>query len=604
LAAALAAGGACATAVGPGAALALADAEGRVVSYVPSITDLRAALDRCPAAVVDLGEVDERPIGAPPRDEQVALLDGRLTELLAVLPGDSTLLVSGLADSSDQPHLGLAMRAGLGTADAGWLTANSTRREGLVQLTDVPSTLLAELGVDQPSAMIGSRWQASGDDRGDVAATVDQLVDDDTKAQVVRDVVGPFFTVLVLGQLVLYVLAALGLRRRWGDESGRRLQVLRVTRATSVVFAAVPVSTFLANLVPWWRTPNPLPVLVLDIALWSAALAAVALLGPWRRALLGPFGVVAGATAGVLALDVLTGSTLQLSSLMGYSPLVAGRFYGFGNAAFALFAASSLLATTAAASLPLSRGRRLAAVVLVCAVGVVAAAIDGWPAWGSDFGGVLALVPGFAVLALGIAQVRISPARFALVLAGSVVVVSAVAILDWLRPSVERSHLGRFVQQVLDGEAVTVIVRKLQANYEILTSNILTLLVPFAVVFVVLVLSRPVEWRAAALQLAYRRSPALRPGLVATLVTVIVGFAVNDSGIVIPAVAATVAVPLTLAVCVTALEREELRASENDHVTHAARETLGMYASGLRAKHGLRDHSERGEEREPEPRTR
>jgi hypothetical protein len=58
----------------------------------------------------------------------------------------------------------------------------------------------------------------------------------------------------------------------------------------------------------------------------SLPMAAFALLGPWRRRLLGPMGVVGALTACVLAGDVMTGSHLMLSSLMGVQPVIAGRF--------------------------------------------------------------------------------------------------------------------------------------------------------------------------------------------------------------------------------------------------------------------------------------
>ena len=271
------------------------------------------------------------------------------------------------------------------------------------------------------------------------------------------------------------------------------------------------------------------------------------------------FGVIAGTTGLVLAADVLTGSRLQLSSLMGYSPLVAGRFYGFGNLAFALFATGMLLATAATVEPFVRAGRHRVALCLVAAVGVVTAVLDGWTAWGSDFGGVIAIVPGFAVFALLVTGRRVSVLRFGVIMVAAAATISVIATLDWLRPPAERAHLGRFVQQVLDGDALIVIQRKLEANLDILTGNLLiTLLVPAAMVFVVLVLMRPVEWRAAALDLAYAASPTLRPALAATVVMLVVAFAVNDSGIAIPAVALTVAVPLVLAASVRALEREEL----------------------------------------------
>jgi len=260
----------------------------------------------------------------------------------------------------------------------------------------------------------------------------------------------------------------------------------------------------------------------------------------------------------VLGADIVTGSRLQLSSLMGYSPLVAGRFYGFGNVPFALFATSALIGTAVLAQPLVRRGRRAAAGLLAAAAGVLAVAVDG--VWGADFGGVIALVPGFALLAMGLAGVRVTVRRLVLVLALAVATITALAVVDWTRPT--PTHLGRFVQQVLDGDAWTVVHRKLNANVSVFLVNPwLSSLVPLGVAFLVLVLARPMQWRAAALELAYARAPALRPAVVATSTALVVGFAVNDSGIAVPAVGLTVAVPLTLAACVTALAREETEGS-------------------------------------------
>ena len=58
----------CATAVGPGAALALASPAGTVASYLPSTAGLSApALARCPLTVIDLGQIaaSERGVSPP-----------------------------------------------------------------------------------------------------------------------------------------------------------------------------------------------------------------------------------------------------------------------------------------------------------------------------------------------------------------------------------------------------------------------------------------------------------------------------------------------------------------------------------------------------------
>ena len=63
-----------------------------------------------------------------------------------------------------------------------------------------------------------------------------------------------------------------------------------------VVAATIPASTFLANLLPWWRFPVPMLAVVGSVALFVAVISALALLGPWGRRVTGPLAVVAGVT--------------------------------------------------------------------------------------------------------------------------------------------------------------------------------------------------------------------------------------------------------------------------------------------------------------------
>ena len=72
----------CATAVGPGAALALADRAGHVASYLPAPDQVSAAvLARCPLTVVDLGT-----LGSASRSAELAAADAQLTRIAAALP--------------------------------------------------------------------------------------------------------------------------------------------------------------------------------------------------------------------------------------------------------------------------------------------------------------------------------------------------------------------------------------------------------------------------------------------------------------------------------------------------------------------------------------
>jgi len=561
--------GSCALAVGPGAAVALAGADGSVARYAP---DRRAAAAElaapsCPLTVVDVGAVRD-PADAPrgareqgvaiaggDRASQVAEVDAEIGRVLATVPAGARVLVVSLADSGRTPHLQLAAGRGPGFGP-GLLRTSSTRQPALVQGTDLTPTLLDLLDVPAPAGVIGAPLRTMAppaDAPADVEERLAKVLDLDLAAQQVRPLVGPFFTGLVLAQILLYGLAALVLRHRWA-EGPARSRVLALVRRLALVFGAVPVSTYLANTVPWWRSSSPLLAVVLVVLGYVAVLSLVAQLGPWRRPPLGPLGAVAGLSAVVLAADIVTGSRLQTSSLMGLQPVVAGRFYGFGNVAFALFATGALLLATALADGQVRRGRRRTAAALVAGIGLVATALDVSPAWGSDFGGPLGMVPAFAVLTLLVLGLRLSWRRVALIAVGTVLLLAAVSVADWLRPAEDQTHLGRFVQTVLDGGALQVITRKAEQNLTILVSSPLSLLIPFAAVFVALVLMRPSSWGARALQQAYDRSPTLRHGLICLLVLLGIGFAVNDSGTVVPAIGATLAIPLVLATSMRALE--------------------------------------------------
>ena len=120
---------------------------------------------------------------------------------------------------------------------------------------------------------------------------------------------------------------------------------------------------------------------------FAVLVAAIAQVARRPGGILGEAGVVAGITAVGLAADIVTGGTLQTASLMGYSPIVAGRLYGFGNVAFALFLTASLLASVVVAEVLRRRGRVGLAGATVAAIGVVTLLLDGLPRFGSDFGG-------------------------------------------------------------------------------------------------------------------------------------------------------------------------------------------------------------------------
>jgi hypothetical protein len=566
----------CATVYGRAATMAVAapDVDVERADTLPAGDDeLAAGLDRCPLALVSLSHLSDA--GAPgaektdhgtdpgPRAEALTSIDeavGRVRAAVDDLPGDTLLLIAGISEVNDgRPQLHVGIAHGPGFDDAGWLTSASTGRERFVQLIDLAPTVLQALDLPVPPSMNGQPLQVTGERPG-TAEAVDVLDDVNTAATVHHRNVGTFFWIVVAASALLVALgmAVLGGWRRGGEAGSRAGQGGRaLLRTAALVAGSLPVATYLAGLVPWESTAAPVLAMAAAVVVADLLVAAVAAFGPWRAHPLGPPLAVVVVTLATLLLDVLTGSTLELNGLLGYDAIVAGRFTGYGNLSFGLLSVSALLVTAAVATLVARRvgpdRAKRATVGTVVGLGLVTVGVIGAPGLGRDFGGVLSALPGFLLLALLLVRARVTVIRMGLILGAAVVAVGAVAYLDWLGPPGDRSHLGRFVEQLLTGEAWTVVSRKGQANLDILLGSPLAKMLPVALIAAVWLVRRGGLLRSrrgddgvvtgpAGLPMA--DAFALRAALLAGALSLTLGAAVNDSGVALPATAAALLVPL------------------------------------------------------------
>lgn len=589
------------TGIGPGAAIAIADVDGVPVGDYRrrpgTASDLeravREALLTSELVVVDAGSVrdagfaterrrldpdpepevsEEDPgeilpggeptepsgvdvISEPTRAEQVRLADERIGA--AVRAGaryGATVLVVSLADSG-RPALQLAIATGAGPGGDAYgrslLTSGSTRQPGVVQGTDVASTVLAILDLEAGPGVVGAPIRPV-EGPGTATARVQTLIDIAQEARQVTRVSSPYLTYLVLGQALLFVAAAVLLTVGRADRRPLRA-ALRVLQVAGLALGAATIASFMVGLLPWWRAPSPAAGFWLTLLAWTALITVLALTGPWRRAPFGPVGVVAGVTVVVLVADALTGSTLVIDSPMGAHRLMAARFYGMSNQAFAMLAAASLLLAVALAQPLLDRGLRRPAVALVAGIGLVVTVVNGAPGLGSDFGGPPGLILGFAVLVLAVAGRKVRWRTLLLVLLVAAAVVGGFAALDWLRPPGDRTHLGRFFATVIDGGLWDVVVRKYSVQLRVLTLWRYVVLSVGGILLTALVLLGPHPrsgglFRGASPMAGLRRSIPLLPAVIAAIGLALgVGVLINDSGIVIAATGIAVAVPCLVA---------------------------------------------------------
>ncbi len=236
---------------------------------------------------------------------------------------------------------------------------------------------------------------------------------------------------------------------------------------------------------------------------------------------------------------------MQTSALLGDSPITAGRFYGAGNTAFGVLAASALIGVALAAAVPADRPRRTA-IRLAVVAGVVllaVALVDAVPTLGADVGGGLALMPSALVVVLLLARVRLGARRLVAVIAIGAIPVVALALWDYHRPPARRTHMGQFVAQIVDGQAGNVISRKISANVgQLVASPFLPLVIGTIVLVVVVRLRhRPLVERTLS------STPGLVPAIWGFTLCAVLGALLNDSGVTVTGIMLSVALPAVTA---------------------------------------------------------
>lgn len=543
LADALSRAGLEATAIGPGAELALTRPDGGAPATADSLADL------VPEGLPALTVVDGTRSGADPAG-------GLLEDLKALTdaPGGVRVIVASLADPADPGPQMLLLPAGTtGWGDDGDIIAGpSTHQAGYVQLTDLAPTILRALGADAPSAMTGRALvlPAAGGPAPAASASgqnprVGALIDSSLRARASRMTTLPVSLLIAGAALALLVTASVSLR---GPAGRRRLHGVGVA-ATAV--GALPLGAWVAVAIPWWRlgadgdAPSRACV---PAAMGATVLFAVVLVGVLhglnrivihlRDRLLvaarnrgehdgrdghgGEHGESAGhaghgggrdgrdesggraghdrrpaavrvlnlrglrlpsssqmptvlsLTALLLSLciaililtDAAGGAAMAFNGTLGMDAVVAGRFYGMSNTAFAL-AAAALVVAAAAWTGPVveaqatRRERRTAAIVGVAVVGVPALVVDGLPQLGADVGGALTLVAALVALGTALAGGRIGWKQWMGVAVVAVATAGVFGLIDHALGS--RTHMGRFIGQLQDGTAATTIRRKLLA---------------------------------------------------------------------------------------------------------------------------------------------
>ena len=286
-------------------------------------------------------------------------------------------------------------------------------------------------------------------------------------------------------------------------------------RVAGLAIVYLPLILLLGAALEPGETAERLLVLLLCPLLASATL----LLLRGYRAL----AVASAATVLAYGVDVVAGSPLTSLSLLGPNPGLGVRFYGIGNELEALLAVLVVAGTGAGLVGFAPKAPSRTAVLVFAAAGLLAAFVFAAGRFGADVGAAIVFPVGAAVAATVIAGHGRRPLALALV-GAPLAVLALLALVDLL--SGANAHLTR---SVLDagglGDLADVAQRRLQLSAHSFVRPVLLVFLP-----VVLLVAALAYLKRARLQSWLQTAPALRAGLLGALAATAVGTLANDSG--------------------------------------------------------------------------
>lgn len=226
----------------------------------------------------------------------------------------------------------------------------------------------------------------------------------------------------------------------------------------------------------------------------------------------------------LLTIDIIMGSGLIKTSFLGYDPIIGARYYGIGNEYMGMMVGATLVFTTAL----LDRYRIHKAFVFFIFIAITI--VIGFPKLGANVGGTITAAFAFMFVMLKLYNSKLEFKHYAYIMSSVFVFVLFVALVD-LYVIESSSHLANAIRQINnDGMDViySIIKRKVAMNLKLFGISIWSKVLVSSLVILGILFYRPF----GISKKVFNKYSNLSIGLLGILISCIVSFVVNDSGVV------------------------------------------------------------------------
>lgn len=452
-----------------------------------------------------------------PRIRYAALqsLDGLVGSLTKIIGPDDYLIIispnAALNPSTGGQQLGWVAIKGPGY-ERDLLTSPSTRRPGVVVLTDFAPTVLASLDIPVPKEMTGrAATKVKRSDSGSLA-TLQELdkhaVVESQRLVVMRGTSVVFAIITALVTLIIVM--------------GSKKSLRRCAVWSAAVTTTVPVALIVAPII--WDTGALGTTLVVFLLVCIQTLLGVMFLRTPRK-------LVAGAcilTLLLIGLDLVFGLGWMRSSPAGYAIAESARFYGIGNELMgvALGCAFVLLAIGwRKFQISLLKQMLISTLLLVLLFIFI-----GGSNLGANIGGALSTMPAAVAFVLALRSRRPTIKGVLLSIVITVAAVSCIFVVDYFRVTSQQTHAARMLSLLHAGgmgEALQVILRKIQLNLMLVVNSLWSRLLGITILSVI---ALSIQLRKNTGKIFASKSE--HACYVSLIVATVCAFVFNDSGVV------------------------------------------------------------------------
>lgn len=394
----------------------------------------------------------------------------------------------------------------------GLLTSGATRREYVVANSDIAPSMLAFFGLkDDTGTMIGRIITSVPKDHDDILQQAQEL---SGRTSMVNRLRVPLVKGYVFFQIIIILLALAAIF--WLSEWRKILEPAMVSLVT------VPL-VYLG--LGYFRLPADWQYIIVAIILVMVLTWAVMRIAGENA--VRAFFIMAIVTVLAVNLDLLIGSNLIQSSVLGYDPMAGARYYGVGNEFMGILLGSSI----AAAAIAYQRYPKRRLLLIIAIIFMSQCYLIASPSWGANSDGMVTAPIAFLVTLFLLGDFKLGWRLIGVTIGVTLLATIGFTYYDMLRVPELQTHLGRAANQIAAGglsEGLTIVARKLTMNLKLIRYTIWS----WVFIVILLVMSLLVYRPVGAMMRLRKEKPYIVKGFGGIIAAALVGLVINDSGIV------------------------------------------------------------------------